>query len=249
MPTRVIGSYLSPYVRKVLATLELKGVAYEVDPIIPFFGDDRFAEMSPLRRVPVLIDDELTLCDSSVICEYLDEKYPDPPLFPVGRVSRAQARWFEEYADSRLGDVIIWRLYNELVVSRFVWGAPTSKDVVERTKNVDLPAVLDYLERQVPYDGFLCDRLSIADVSIASFFRNLHYSRIELDGQRWPLVAAYVSRVLALPPFEALRAHEELLMKTPIAQHRDTLRAAGAPITADTYGTASPQRGPMTRGF
>ena len=39
----VIGSYVSPFVRKVLACLELKGLAYQIDPITPFFGDDRFA--------------------------------------------------------------------------------------------------------------------------------------------------------------------------------------------------------------
>jgi glutathione S-transferase len=48
---RVIGSYLSPYVRKVLACLELKGLAYEIDPITPFMGDDSFTALSPLRRV------------------------------------------------------------------------------------------------------------------------------------------------------------------------------------------------------
>ena len=47
---RIIGSYLSPYVRKVLACLELKGLAYEIDPIVPFLGDDRFTQLSPLRR-------------------------------------------------------------------------------------------------------------------------------------------------------------------------------------------------------
>ncbi len=40
---KVIGSYLSPYVRKVLVVLHLKGIDYEIDPIVPFFGDDRFA--------------------------------------------------------------------------------------------------------------------------------------------------------------------------------------------------------------
>ncbi|MGD9886101.1 MAG: glutathione S-transferase N-terminal domain-containing protein, partial [Reyranella sp.] len=40
---KIVGSYLSPYVRKVLACLEAKDLAYEVDPIVPFFGDDRFS--------------------------------------------------------------------------------------------------------------------------------------------------------------------------------------------------------------
>ncbi len=54
-PVQIIGSYLSPYVRKVLVFLYLKGVPYEIDPIVPFFGGDRFGELSPVRRIPVLI--------------------------------------------------------------------------------------------------------------------------------------------------------------------------------------------------
>ena len=42
-PVTIIGSYVSPYVRKVLVALHLKGIPYEIDPIIPFFGDDRFS--------------------------------------------------------------------------------------------------------------------------------------------------------------------------------------------------------------
>ncbi|TMA53841.1 MAG: glutathione S-transferase family protein, partial [Deltaproteobacteria bacterium] len=42
---RIIGSYLSPYVRKVLVCLHAKGIPYEIDPIVPFMGDDRFSEL------------------------------------------------------------------------------------------------------------------------------------------------------------------------------------------------------------
>ena len=68
---RIVGSYISPYVRKVLVVLDMKGIAYEIDPIIPFMGDDRFSGLSPVRRIPVFIDDRVTLADSSVICQYL----------------------------------------------------------------------------------------------------------------------------------------------------------------------------------
>lgn len=244
--TRIIGSYLSPYVRKVLVTLEHKGVPYEIDPIIPFFGDERFATLSPLRRIPVLIDEEVSLCDSSVICQYLEERYPTPPIFPAARFARANARWLEEYADTRLGDVIIWRLYNEVVISRFVWGKATSKEIVERTKNVELPEVLDWLEARLPAEGYVYGEYSIADVSIAAFFRNAQFARTEVDAARWPRTAAFVARIHAEPSFQALRGFEDLCMKTPIPQHRDALRAAGAPISAETYGVATPRPGPMT---
>jgi len=60
VPVTVIGSYISPYVRKVLVCLSLKGIDYRIDPIIPYFGDETFSRVSPLRRIPVLIDDVVT---------------------------------------------------------------------------------------------------------------------------------------------------------------------------------------------
>src|SRR4029077_15775292 len=92
-PVRIIGSYASPYVRKVLVVLDQKDIPYEIDPIIPFLGNAEFSKLSPLRRIPVLVDDQVTLSDSTVICEYLDDRYPEPALRPAGAVARASPRW------------------------------------------------------------------------------------------------------------------------------------------------------------
>src|SRR5215470_16098410 len=121
----VVGSYLSPYVRKVLVCLDLKGVPYEIDPIVPFLGDERFTALSPIRRIPVLRDDRVTLADSTVICEYLEERHPAPALYPRDVADRARARWLEEFADTRMGEVFIWRLFNQLVIKPNVWREPT----------------------------------------------------------------------------------------------------------------------------
>jgi glutathione S-transferase len=51
-PVQIVGSYLSPYVRKVLVVIDLKGIPYEIDPIVPFFGNERFSALSPIRRPP-----------------------------------------------------------------------------------------------------------------------------------------------------------------------------------------------------
>ena len=247
MPDRVqiIGSYLSPYVRKVLAFLHLKGIPYEVDPIVPFFGDDRFSAISPVRRIPVLIDDRATLCDSSVICQYLEERHPEPALYPRDVADRARARWLEEFADTRMGEVLIWKLFNQLVINPFVFGQPTDDEIVRQARETDIPHILDYLESQLPGDGFLFGTPGIADLAIAVFFRNAGFARYRVDAARWPRTAAFVDRVLALDALARLRPLEEKMMRTPLAEHRAVLAEMGAPLTAETYGAATPRRGLM----
>lgn len=247
LPTvHVIGSYLSPYVRKVLVCLALKQVPCTIDPIVPFYGDERFAALSPLRRVPVLVDGDVVIADSTVICEYLDERYPDPPLLPADPADRASARWFEEYADSKLGEAFIWHLFNQVTIRRFVWGELPDEAVLRHALEVEIPQAMDYLESQLPVTGWLFDALGRADVAIAAFFRNAAWARWRTDPARWPRTAAYVERTLALPAFEALRAFEELSARTPIARHRDALREAGAPVSAMSVGTATPRHGLMS---
>jgi glutathione S-transferase len=244
-PVRIVGSYLSPYVRKVLVFLELKRVAYEIDPIIPFLGDDRFSALSPLRRIPVLIDPDVTLTDSSVICQYLEDRHPEPALYPRDVAARARARWLEEFADTRMGEVFIWRLFNQVAIRPFVWNEEPDRDLVATTLAEDVPAVLDYLEAALPRDGFAFGDLSIADVAVACFFRNAAFARFTVDAARWPRTAALVERVLATEPFQRLKPFEDRLMRTPIAEHRAVLAGMGAPLTAETYGTCVPRRGVM----
>src|SRR5262245_34754758 len=242
---QIVGTYISPYVRKVLVFLDLKGVPYEIDPIIPFMGDERFSKLSPIRRIPVLLDDQVTLTDSSVICQYLEERHPEPALFPADIRDRARARWLEEYADSRMGEVFIWRLFNQVAINPFVWGEATDDEVLQKTLRVDIPDVLDYLETQVPPAGFLFERPSIADIAIACFFRNAAFARFQVDAVRWPRTAAFVERVLGLDSFAKLKPFEERLVRTPIPRHRALLAEMGAPVSSETYGTDVPRRGVM----
>jgi glutathione S-transferase len=240
---RIIGSYLSPYVRKVLACLHLKGVSYEIDPIVPFFGNDRFSELSPLRRVPVLVDDLVTLADSSVICQYLEDRYPQPALYPAAVSDRARARWLEEFADSRMGDVLIWGLFDRAVIAPAVWGEPRDLEAIQRIVAQDIPPLFDYLEAQLPAEGFLFGALGIADISIASFLRNAAFARLRIDPQRWQRTARFADRVLAQDCFARLQPFEAVMLRTPIAAQREALRAAGAPVSRDTVGAAEPRRG------
>ena len=241
----VIGSFVSPYVRKVLACLELKGLDYEVDPITPFFGNDEFTRLSPLRRIPVLIDGDFHASDSSVICAYLDEAFGGTPLLPEGPQDRARARWLEEFADTRLGDIFIWGLFYQKVVRRLVWNEGPDEARVATTLAEAAPAALDYLEGEFPGEGYVFGPLGLADIAIASFFVNARYADFDVDAARWPRVARLVGAVLAEPPLQKLLALERIQLDASIQGRRQALLDAGARLTEKSWGVREPRRGVM----
>ena len=68
-----------------------------------------------------------------------------------------------------------------------------------KSLNEDIPAALDYLEGELPADGFLFGDIGLADIAIASFFRTRAYAGFDVDAARWPRTAAFVERTLAHP--------------------------------------------------
>ena len=242
---KIIGSFVSPYVRKVLACLNLKGLTYEVDPITPFFGNEEFERLSPLRRIPVLVDGDFSVSDSSAICAYLDEAYDGYALLPTGAKDRARARWLEEYADSRLGDLFIWGLFYQKVVRPAVWQEEPDEERVERTLIADIPRALDYLETLLPDYGFIFGEIGLADIAIASFFRNGAYAGFEVDAAKWPKTAAFVERALDHPCIASLLPFEDVQRSADMKGRRQALLDAGAPLTSETLGLREPKRGMM----
>ena len=144
-----------------------------------------------------------------------------------------------------MGEVFIWGLFNQVAINPFVFGEATDPAILRRTLDEDVPHVLDYLEGELPAEGFLFGALSVADVSIATFFRNAAFARYRPDAARWPRSAAFAERVLELDEFARLRPFEERCLRTPPAKHRDALAELGAPLTAETFGTDAPRRGLM----
>jgi glutathione S-transferase len=247
-PATIIGGPVSPFVRKVLATCEAKGVPYRLDPIVPFFGDDSFSTISPLRRIPVYIDDAVTLCDSTVICEYLEDRYPSPRLLPPGPAARAEVRWVEEFADTRLADVCIWRIFYQAVILPFVFGKERDKAKIAKTVSEDLPQVLSYLERIAPADAFLIGELSLADIAVAAVLANLKWARVSLEARRWPKTLAWVERTTLTPGLAKITALAERLMQTPTAQHRSALADLGVALTETSFAAVTPRPGVMPLG-
>lgn len=91
---------LSPYVQKVKIGLYEKAIPFEA--VIPdIFGEDSgFDRTNPRREVPSLVDGETAVFDSSIILEYLEDKWPDAPLLPAAPAERARVRMLEELCDT-----------------------------------------------------------------------------------------------------------------------------------------------------
>ena len=238
---RIIGSYVSPYVRKVLACLNVKGIPYEIDPITSFYANDDFSRLSPLRRIPVLIDGDVTLSDLSVIAAYVDEAYPGPVLLPAEPAARARARWLEEYADTRLGDLFIWGLFYQKIVHPMVWGEPGDQARIDKTLTEDLPGALDYLEPRATRLGIPVRRHRHRRHLDRNLLPERRLRRVR--GRCSPLAAdrGFVDRTLAHPAFAELLPFEDVQRSVEIKRRRQALLDAGAPLTAETFGTSEPQ--------
>jgi glutathione S-transferase len=242
----LIGSPVSPFVRKVLVVAALKGIEVEIDPVVAFYANEAFEKISPVRRIPVWRDDRVTLCDSSVICQYLEDRYPTPAVYPADVAARAEARWLEEYADTRMSDVCLWRIFNAAVIGPSIWNRPRDKQAIQNTITTELPGVFDYLEAKLPAKGNFFGELSIADIAIVAIFPNLNWARVEVDPARWPKLAAWQLGLRAAEPFATFEKIGAAMMRVPPPEQRRALADMGVPLTPDTFATESARPGPMT---
>jgi RNA polymerase-associated protein len=93
---------LSPYAQKVKIALGEKGVRFETRMPDILGGSDReeFLRINPRLEVPALVDGDTAVFDSTIILEYVEERWPEPPLLPPDPAARARARMIEEVCDT-----------------------------------------------------------------------------------------------------------------------------------------------------
>jgi len=201
----LFGSSLSPFARKVLVFASEKGIELELRPTGRDDPDPEFVRASPFRKMPALVDGEFTLADSSAIVHYLEARTPEPILIPPEPQERGRVIWFDEFADTILFDCGRKMFFNRVVAPLF-FGREGDREAADRAEREELPPVLQYLEEVVPDDGgFLVgERLSLADISVASPFVNLRHMDVEIDRGLYPRLLTYVNHVLSRPSFQCL---------------------------------------------
>ncbi|UFQ99341.1 glutathione S-transferase family protein [Pseudomonas wenzhouensis] len=196
MSMTVYGAPLSPFVRKLRLCLIEKGLDYELEVIMPFGQPDWYRELNPLGRIPAFSDGDVKLADSSVICQYLEERYPErPSLYGESAEQRARVRWLEKYADYELAPLCTFSVFRNRVLKASM-GQPCDEQKVQETLQQALPSHFDYLQSTLgdaPF--FLGEQLSMADLALACQLINMEHSGETLDASRWPKLAAHYQRI------------------------------------------------------
>ena len=219
----VLGGSVSPFVRKVRVFLAEKGLDYTLEQINPFAPPEGWREVSPLGRIPAFRDGERVINDSSVICQYLERRFPSPALYPKDDYDFARALWIEEFMDGGVVPVTGPTVFFPLVLKPLFGGKqePEAADVeaAEKVWSEKTTPLLAYLEQQSgDREYFIGDRLTIADVAVASILVNPRHAGFAPDRKRFPKLRAFLDRMWSRPSFK--KAIEE---ETPIFGKRSAL--------------------------
>ncbi|OCX96063.1 MAG: glutathione S-transferase [Pseudomonas sp. CO183] len=225
MSMTVFGVPLSPFVRKVRLCLLEKGLEYRLETVMPFTPPQWYLEINPLGRIPALKDGDCTLADSSVICQYLEETYPETAaLYGKNAQERGRVRWLEKYADYELAPLTTFTVFRNRILKP-TSGHPCNEEAVKAAMQEKLPPHFDYLETQLSQQQFFVgDSLSMADIAITCQLINMAHGGEQLDAQRWPNLAAHHARMLELPSVASLLPDEQRM--------NAKLKEMGKPVTA-----------------
>ncbi|UJF21901.1 glutathione S-transferase family protein [Shewanella sp. OMA3-2] len=211
----VYGVPLSPYVRKLRLCLAEKNLDYQLVIVLPFDQPTWFKDLNPLGRIPAIKDGDLTLADSSVICQYLEDKYHHlTPLLGQTAEQHAKVRWLEKYADYELAPITTFTLFQQRVINPSM-GNDCDEQIIMTALNEKLPVHFDYLEQLLGNNQFFVgDTLSLADLAFASQIVNMAHAGEQIDIERWPNLFALYTRINTRPSMQNLWQDEQQILSS-----------------------------------
>jgi len=184
-----------PFCQKVRVVLAEKDLEYERVHVDLHKGEQKspeFLKLNPYGKVPVLVDEDIVVYDSTIINEYLDEEYPNPKMMPQDSAGRARVRLLEDFADNSFTPptgMILAELHKP--------GAEQDAERVRRYQG-EIIRVLGRLEAMLAGKEFLVGDFSLADVAFVPRVLTLEQLGIELD-PRLENVAAWIARLRERP--------------------------------------------------
>jgi RNA polymerase-associated protein len=190
-----------PYSHRVRFVLAEKGITaeiVEVDASSPKPED--LVDLNPYAEAPTLVDRDLVLYDTKVIAEYLDERFPHPPLMPVDPVSRAKAR------------LVVYRIERDWyrLLDTMEAGADSDIDAARKELGEGLIASDEVFGSGMPY--FLSEELTVMDCALAPLLWRLPHYGVELPASAESL-HEYQERLFALDSFQASLSDAERAMR------------------------------------
>ncbi|RDV28095.1 stringent starvation protein A [Alteromonas aestuariivivens] len=190
------------YSHQVRIVLAEKGVGVEISYVDPTNLPEDLIDLNPYGTVPTLVDRELVLYKSHIIMEYLDERFPHPPLMPVYPVSRGQSRLMMHRVEQD---------WYSLAASIF-----RGEGDVEAARNELREALLALapLFAEMPY--FMSEEFSLVDCYLAPLLWRLPALGIELNGAGAKEVNAYMNRIFSRSSFKASLTDQEREIHNPL---------------------------------
>jgi len=198
--------WLSPSCRKVRIVLGEKGLGYELKTENLWERRPEFLAMNPAGDVPVIVEEDGGVySDSMAICEYLEERYPNPVLLPGGAAERAEARRLVAWFDVKFNHEVSQNLIGEKFLKRFLkMGEPNSRALRAGKANVHYH--LDYVGWLSERRNWLAgDSFSLADIAAAAHVSALDY----LGDVPWddhPPAKEWYARIKSRPSFRPILA-------------------------------------------
>ncbi len=205
----VYGASVSPFVRKVVVVAAEKAMPITLRQIGLGATDPEFLAASPFRKMPGFSDGDFHISDSSAIVQYLEAIQPAPAMIPAEARARARTIWFDEFADTILTVAAGKMFFNRIVSPRFL-GQPGDEAAAANAEASELPPILAYIEGVLPTSGHLVDdRMTLADISVASPFVNLLHCGYSPDAAKYPRLTAFLAMMFARPGFARTIAAEQ----------------------------------------
>lgn len=213
---KIYGAYLSPFVRKVVLAMELKGKEFKMINAAPGMFPEGYEQKHPLKKIPTFEDESICIPDSSIICQYLEDKYPDDKILPRDPVLKAKALWLEEFSDTKLAETCGGALFFQRFMKP-LFGKESDEVMVAKNLAGPMKDALAYLEsvcEERSSDFLVGDSLSVADFAVVSHFINAKYVGYEPPADEFPQFTAYMNAMREHPLFaERLKAEEKFAPK------------------------------------
>ena len=191
---KLYDNAFSPYAFKVRAALYEKGIAFEKHEIRTQTDRMTLLAVNPRGEVPALVDGDTVICDSKVICAYLEDRFPTPPLLPADPAGRARARYLELKSDTEIDGCTAVLGIVKVARSALATDVPGALLRIEDA----LARHYAYLERELAGREWFLGDFSLVDIALAPHVKTATFMGYP-PGSTHPALDAWLARVSKRP--------------------------------------------------